>query len=74
MRKSIEEALEPMIADSKDRLPPIDYLRYIATMLEIVQNGLTEAENAEHAPLSLVERTKPIIQACIDALYEICDS
>jgi hypothetical protein len=74
MRKSIEDALKPMISASNLNLAPGDYLKYLATQLDIVRVALSRAEEAERTPISLVEATRPQVRMARDALYDIVNS
>lgn len=74
MRNSIDLALDPKIPSSYSHLAPIDYLRMLATELELVKIALDEAEKSEGMMISVAESCRIRIESCRDALYDICNS
>jgi hypothetical protein len=74
VRKSIEEALKPMIASSDLSLTPVEYVRYLASHLDNVRIALSRAEEAEKTTISFVEATRPLIRMARDALLDIANS
>ena len=74
MRNSIDLALDSKIPPTYSHLAPIDYLRLLATQLELVKIALDEAEKSEGMMISVAESCRSRIEACRNALYDICNT
>jgi hypothetical protein len=74
VRKSIADALKPIIEASNLSMSPVDYVRYLSTQLDNVRIALSRAEEAEKTTISLVEATRPQVRMARDALLDIANS